>query len=178
MTQTNTPPRTAQSNIEKIVQLEEEEERRRSFVDRFPEMIGSFAGSVSFVVCQLAFVGLWAVANSEVLLGLPAFDPFPFSLLSGLLSLEGVLLTACFLIRQNRMSLIADRRSHLDLQIRLLTEKETTKVIQMLERMSREMGMEHHVTDQETKGLGDATSVESLAQELKDKLADDAGGTR
>ena len=61
MTQTNTPPRTAQSNIEKIVQLEEEDERRRSFIDRFPEMIGSFAGSVTFVVCQLTFVGLWAV---------------------------------------------------------------------------------------------------------------------
>src|SRR3954453_20759617 len=83
MTNSASPPSTAQSNIETVVQLEEEEERHRSFADRFPEMIGSFAGSVAFVVCQLAFVGLWAVANSGVVPGLPAFDPFPYSLLSG-----------------------------------------------------------------------------------------------
>ena len=70
---------------------------------------------------------------------------------------------------------MADRRSHLDLQISLLSEKETTKIIQMLERMSRQMGMEHYVTDHETKELGEATAVESLARELKDKLPDDAG---
>src|SRR3954451_15745737 len=105
MTAPSSPPRTAQSNIETVVQLEEEEERHRSFADRFPEMIGSFAGSIAFVVCQLAFVGLWAVANSEVVPGLPAFDPFPYSLLSGALGLESVLLTAFVLIRQNRMSL-------------------------------------------------------------------------
>jgi uncharacterized membrane protein len=161
---------TAQSNIEKVVQLEEEEERHRSFADRFPERIGSFAGSVSFVACQLAFVGLWAIANLGIIPGVPTFDPFPYSLLSGLLSLEGVLLTAFVLIRQNRMSLMADRRSHLDLQISLLAEKETTKIIQMLERMSQQMGMEHHITDRETKELGQATAVEDLARELTDKL--------
>ncbi len=169
----NAPPRTDQSNIETIVQLEEEEERHRSFADRFPEMIGSFAGSVAFVVCQLTFVGLWALANSELVPGLPVFDPFPFSLLSGLLSLESVLLTAFVLIRQNRMSLIADRRSHLDLQISLLSEKETTKIIQMLERMSRQMGMEREVTDAETQELGQATAVEGLAQEPREKLGDE-----
>src|SRR4051812_33268312 len=172
MTDTASPSRTAQYNIEKVVQLEEEEERHRSFADRFPEMIGSFAGSVAFVVCQLAFVGLWAVANSGVIPGLPAFDPFPYSLLSGVLGLESVLLTAFVLIRQNRMSLMADRRSHLDLQISLLAEKETTKIIQMLERMSQQMGIGQHVTDHESKELGQTTAVEGLAQEFKDKLDD------
>ena len=175
MTDTASPSRTAQTNIEKVVQLEEEDERHRSFGDRFPEMIGSFAGSVAFVTCELAFVGLWAVANSDVIPGLPVFDPFPYSLLSGVLGLEGVLLTVFVLIRQNRMNLLADRRSHLDLQLSLLAEKETTKIIQMLERMSRQMGMEHQVADKESKELGEATAVESLARELKDKLPDDAG---
>ena len=174
MTQAIPSPRTAQSNIEKVVRLEEEEERHRSFADRFPEMIGSFAGSVAFVACQLTFVGLWALTNFGAVPVVPVFDPFPFSLLSGVLSLEGVLLTAFVLIRQNRMSLIADRRSHLDLQISLLSEKETTKVIQMLERMSRQMGIEHQVTDRETEELGEATAVESLARDLRDKLDADA----
>jgi uncharacterized membrane protein len=173
MTETDATLPTAQSNIEKVVHLEEEEERRRSFIDRFPEMVGSFAGSVAFVACQLTFVGLWVIANLGIIPGVPVFDPFPYSLLSSLLSLEGVLLTAFVLIRQNRMSLIGDRRSHLDLQISLLAEKETTKIIQMLERMSGKMGIARHVVDQESKELGQATAVESLAQELKEKLDED-----
>ena len=88
------------------------------------------------------------------------------------------MLTAFVLIRQNRMNLIVDRRSHLDLQISLLSEKETTKVIQMLERMSRQMGIEHQVTDQETEELGEATAVENLARDLRDKLDADASASR
>ena len=65
MTDTASPSRTAQTNIEKVVHLEEVEERHRAFADRFPEMIGSFAGSVAFVVCQLAFVGLWACGEQR-----------------------------------------------------------------------------------------------------------------
>ena len=53
-----------------------------------------------------------------------------------LVSLEGVLLSTFVLIKQNRMSKRADRRAHLDLQVNLLTEKEVTKVIQMLEAIS------------------------------------------
>lgn len=62
-----------------------------------------------------------------------------------------MLLTSFVLIRQNRMSRAADQRAHLDLQINLLAEKEITKVLQLLQRMSREMGIEHSVTDQETR---------------------------
>ena len=160
----------AQSSIEAIVRLEEEDERRRSFADRFPEMIGSFAGSVTFVALQLGFVALWVALNVGLVPGVPQFDPFPFALLAGLISLEGVLLTAFVLIRQNRMNIRADRRAHLDLQISLLSEKETTKIIQMLDRMSRQMGMEKETTDAETKELAQATAVEDLARELHDKV--------
>ena len=160
----------AQSNIEAVVRLEEEDERRRSFADRFPEMIGSFAGSVTFVSLQLVFVALWIVLNLGLVPGVPQFDPFPFALLAGLISLEGVLLTAFVLIRQNRMTVRADRRAHLDLQISLLSEKETTKIIQMLDRMSRQMGIEAQTTDAETKELSQATAVEDLARDLHEKV--------
>jgi uncharacterized membrane protein len=160
----------AQSNIEAIVRLEEEDEKRRSFADRFPEMIGSFAGSVTFVALQLGFVALWVALNVGLIPGVPQFDPFPFALLAGLVSLEGVLLTAFVLVRQNRMNIRADRRAHLDLQISLLSEKETTKLIQMLDRMSRQMGIEAETTDAETKELAQATAVEDLARDLHDKV--------
>jgi uncharacterized membrane protein len=93
----------------------------------------------------------WIAVNLGSLDFIPPFDPFPFPLLSVVLSGEAVLLTAFVLIRQNRMSRQADQRSHLDLQINLLAEKEATKIIQMLE-------------------LAQGTAVEGLARELRENL--------
>jgi uncharacterized membrane protein len=88
-----------------------------------------------------------------------------------------VLLTAFVLIRQNRMSLRADRRSHLGLQINLLSEKEITKVIQMLGRMSKQMGIEAEVTDSETRELSENTSIETIARDLRANLDPKASQT-
>ena len=170
MANSNAPPRAVQSNIEAIVRLEEAEEQNRSLLERSPEVIGSFAGTVWFVGLQLSLVALWAAANLGVIPGIPVFDPFSCSLLSGVLSLEGVLLTAFVLIRQNRMNAKADRRNHLALQISLLSEKEVTKVIQMLEGMSRSMGIAAETVDEEAKELGETTAVEGLARQLHEHL--------
>ena len=99
----------------------------------------------------------------------PAFDPYPFQLLCMLVSLEGVLLSTFVLIKQNRMSNRADRRAHLDLQMNLLTEKEVTKVIQLLERISDHLGLTDH-GDAETRELGQETAVDELARELDQRL--------
>jgi uncharacterized membrane protein len=84
-----------------------------------------------------------------------------------ILALEAVLLTAFVLIRQNWMSLKADQRSHLDLQINLLAEREATKVIQLLQRISKHLGIEETVTDVKTRELGKDTEVEDVARDLR-----------
>lgn len=172
------PPQTALSNIEAIVRLEEEAEAARSLAHRISEAIGGFAGTLSFVVVHLAVLALWIVVNLGLLPGVPVFDPYPFSLLSGGMSMEAVLLTAFVLLKQNRMSNRSDRRSHLDLQINLLSEREITKVIQMLDRMSRQLGMETQVTDSETRELGETTKVDKLARELHQSLDQGPGSAR
>jgi uncharacterized membrane protein len=88
------------------------------------------------------------------------------------------MLTAFVLIRQNRMSLRADRRNHLGLQINLLAEKEITTIIQMLGRMSRQMGIEAEVTDSETREFAEDTSVETIARDLQDNLNPKASESR
>ena len=163
-------PTTAQTNVETILRLEDEAEADQSIAARASETIGRFAGTITFVLVQLCLVGLWLGIN----LGSRAFDPFPFSLLSVVLSFECVMLTAFILIRQNRMSLRADQRTHLALQINLLSEQEATKIIQMLERMSRQMGIESAVTDSETRELGTDTSIDSIVRNLREPLIEQA----
>jgi uncharacterized membrane protein len=170
MSRNSTPPRSVQSNIEAIVRLEEEVEEQRRPLERVSEAVGSFAGTNCFIALQLCFVACWVGVNLGTMPGVPAFDPFPFSLLSGVLSLEGVLLAAFVLIRQNRMSLKADHRNHLDLQINLLSEKEVTKVIQMLQVISRQMGIEAEAVDREVEELSQVTAVEAVSRQVQDNV--------
>jgi uncharacterized membrane protein len=164
------PALTAQ-NIETVIRLEEEHEGRKSQIGRMTEWIGSFAGTIYFVLLQLLGVAAWISANTGIL-PIKPFDPYPFSILALGLTLEGVLLMSFILIRQSSMSDRADRRSHLDLQINLLAEQEITKVLQMLQRTTSHLGI-NDITDAETAELSKETAVESLNEELRANLSQD-----
>ena len=171
---TQSASRTVQDNIRAIIVMQEHQDQERSWSDRIGDAIGTFAGTVTFVLLHLLLFGAWAAANTGMVPGVPQWDPYPFSLLCMIVSMEGVLLSTFVLIKQNRMGVRSDRRNHLDLQVNLLTEKEVTKVIQMLERISAHMGIEQEVTDAETRELGRVTAVDDLARELERKLPEDA----
>ena len=158
------------SNIDTVVRLEEEHDKGVTRAHRLSEAIGKFAGTPVFALLQVIAILLWMAVNTSRLWPFPAFDPVPFPLLSMILALEAVVLTSFVLIRQNRMSEKADQRSHLDLQINLLAEKETTKLIQLLQRMSEHLGIMDQVMDPEVHELSKDTEVEDVAHDLKENL--------
>jgi uncharacterized membrane protein len=163
-------PRIAARNIEEVMCLEREAAEQRSLADRVADLIAGFAGTVIFVLLHLVWFGVWATVNAGVVPGVPAFDPYPFQLLCMIVSMEGVLLSTFVLIKQNRMSARADERSHLGLQVGLLSEQEVTKVIQMLEGISTHLGIQREVVDAEAKELGRHTAVRGLARQLRERL--------
>ncbi|HEV7817272.1 MAG TPA: DUF1003 domain-containing protein [Janthinobacterium sp.] len=92
-----------------------------------------FAGIIVFVL-------VWIAANliaDEI--GWDPIDPPPFFWLQGLISLNAFLITTTVMIRQNRMAELSKRHAHLDLQVNLLTEKKTSKIISLLEELRRDM---------------------------------------
>ena len=165
-----TPPPAALRNIEDVIRLEQEATRSRSLADRVADGIAGFAGTVLFVLLHLAWFAAWATVNAGLVPVIPAFDPYPYQLLTMMVSLEGVLLATFVLIKQNRMGARADERAHLALQISLLSEQEVTKVIQMLERISTELGIARGVMDAEARELGEHTAIQGLARQLRDRL--------
>ena len=100
---------------------------------------------------------------------LAGFDPYPFSFLTLIVSLEAIFLSLFVLISQSRMSREADRRAHLDLQVNLLAEQENTKALEMLHRISQHLGLEIP-RDDEVHGLIEKTHVDHLASELDKRL--------
>jgi uncharacterized membrane protein len=76
--------------------------------------------------------------------GVLPFDPFPYGLLTMIVSLEAIFLSTFVLISQNRLSEEIEQRADLDLHIGLLTEHELTRVLQMLDAIQDKMGIEKH----------------------------------
>jgi uncharacterized membrane protein len=163
-------PASAENNINTVIRLEEESQKDRTTADRISDVIAGFVGSIPFVVLHLIWFGIWVTINIGGVASRWRFDPYPFALLCMLVSLEGVLLSTFVLIKQNRMGKRADHRSHLDLQVNLLAEKEVTKILQMQRLICRRLGIEEAEADAEVAELSHVTAVENLAHEVDKKL--------
>src|SRR5882757_6636942 len=130
---TETIANVIRENIETIARMEEEFKRKRTFSDRVADRIGDFSGSMTFVVVHAFAFAVWIGLNLGLVPGIRPWDKFPFMLLGLVVSLEAIFLSTFVLIKQSRMSRRADERAHLDLQINLLSEREMTLVLQMLQ---------------------------------------------
>ena len=62
-------PQSVVENIDQVVRLEEGLTAQRNLPDRVGEAVGSFAGKLAFVGCQLAVVVSWVLANAGLLPG-------------------------------------------------------------------------------------------------------------
>jgi uncharacterized membrane protein len=129
-------------NIATLLRLHEETARRRTLQARLADGITWFSGRMVFVYLHVVWFGTWILINAGLLPPLRPFDPFPYGLLTMIVSLEAIFLSTFVLISQNRLSAEADRRADLDLHIGLLTEHEVTRVLQMLDAVHRKLGIE------------------------------------
>jgi uncharacterized membrane protein len=125
-------------NVQSMRRVEEAALANRSMADRIAAFVANFCGSMPFVWLHVAGFSIWIAMNSVP--GLSHFDPFPFTFLTLVVSLEAIFLSSFILISQNYELRISERRNQLDLQINLLTEQENTKMIQMLERIAKKVG--------------------------------------
>ena len=166
------PLPAALENIECIARLENHFLENRTLVDRIGDGVGGFVGTMWFVLIHVAWFVFWFVVNLSLIPGIRPFDPFPFILLSVAVSMEGVLLTTFVLMKQNRMSKRADHRNQLNLQIDMLSERELTKILQMLTVISSKLGLEETASEPEVAQLSQTTAVDVLAHEIKKRVPD------
>lgn len=152
-------------NIRTIIDLRREAASRRSLEDRVSDAITNVSGRMVFVYFHVLWFGLWIVLNTG-LLGIKAFDPFPYGLLTMIVSLEAIFLSTFVLISQNRMNDLAERRADLDLHIGLLSEHETTRVLQMLDAIQTKLGIENH-TESDLADLEMETKPEDVLAEIE-----------
>ncbi len=152
-------------NIRTIINLRLKAANERSVQDRIADAITSFSGHMVFAYVHIVWFGVWILLNTGRV-GVRPFDPFPYGLLTMVVSLEAIFLSTFVLISQNRLSQEAERRADLDLHIGLLTEHELTRVLQMLDAIQAKMGIANHA-DSELADLEMETKPEDVLAEIE-----------
>ncbi len=177
--QTNTPVDQADKresghptadNIRAIVEVQRQAQREATLGERIGQAISDFVGTMRFVTLQSLAMVAWIAWNGLAPKAM-RFDPYPYGLMTFIVSLEGVLIATFVLIAQNRMSRQSDERDHLNLQISLLAEQEMTLMLKLLRRVSDrlEIPAESEDADRAEK-LSEETNVYELVKSLRQEL--------
>jgi uncharacterized membrane protein len=164
---------SAQENVRTISRLERDALRNRSSAERFSDALTKAVGSLTSIALHAGWFATWIAVNIGLIPRLPPFDPFPFGILTLIVSTEGVLLALIILISQNRMIRQADRRAHLDLQISLLAEQESTLTLHTLLRIARHLGLPEDASEAQAKELVRQTDVTGMMHTLNEQLPEE-----
>lgn len=133
-------PGTVSGNIDAVAQIYAREKRGISLPRNVIERASEFVGRPVYLANVVGFVAAWILINVLAKrFGWMPFDPPPFYWLQGIIGLLGLIVGTAVLIRQNRLARMAEQHAHLDLQVNLLTEQKTSKIIQLLEDLRRDL---------------------------------------
>jgi uncharacterized membrane protein len=151
-------PASVNDNIDTISEFYAEHEQQVSATQRVVEKVAMFLGSPGYVAANILFILCWIAANLVAAdIGWDPIDEPPFFWLQGVIGLNAFVISTTVLIRQNRMSRLADHHAHLDLQVNLLTDQKASKIIELLEALRRDM------PDVRTQEDGEATTLSKPA---------------
>jgi uncharacterized membrane protein len=165
-----------EENFQAIAAWEQAALHHRSGIERLSERITTGASRGAVLAIHVAWFGVWITVNSGVVPGVSPFDPFPFPLLTMLVSLEAIFLALFVLSSQNRLARQADKRAHLDLQIDLLSEREMTAVLKLLRDITTHLNVKTSEPLPQILDLAKNTNIHDLTDKL-DQLDGESGET-
>ena len=142
---------------------------KRTRVERIADWMTSSFGSMTFLLINVFIFLFWILINTGQIKWITPFDPFPFILLTTFVSLEAIILAIFVLISQNRNSKIDDLREETHLQINLISEKEITKLMKMMEILLEKQGVDLS-QDPELKKLLKPISEEEIENKLAKEI--------
>jgi uncharacterized membrane protein len=153
-------------NINALIQRRAADQKTMSRQERIAQSMTNFAGSLPFVYLHALVFGLWILVNVEWLPVMPAFDP-SLVILAMVASVEAIFISTFVLISQNRMALEDDKRADLSLQISLLNEHETTKLIAMVSAIADRLGIDTEVEQHEIEEMKQNVPPEVVMEEIE-----------
>jgi len=118
--------------------VNEEMEEHSTPLQRIADWIAWFSGSMPFLMINAAWFIIWITLN-EFNLGVPQWDPFPFGLLTMIVSLEAIFLSCFVLVSQNRQAEKDRVRSDIEYEVNIKAELEVTHLHEKTDRIYENM---------------------------------------
>ena len=129
-------------NIESILCEEDKERAAKPKLYKMVSTVAAFCGTVAFLWLNLGVFAIWIAINEALF----KFDPYPFTFLLFIVSLEAIFLSILILISQNMAAAENERRHHLDLQMNLLSEREITALMRLVVEVAERAGVPEEKT--------------------------------
>ncbi len=172
-------PEHIDQNLESVVAIQKREWENATPWQRRVERIGRLVAHPSYVVGLLLLTGLWISLNLSLpMFGRASFDPFPFPLLDGVLTLCALLTSTVVLMAQHRQARLEQQHTHLNLQVTLLTEQKVSKLIRLLEELRHDLPMVRDRHDPQASELQQATDTARVVSAIEEVgLAGEKAGT-
>jgi uncharacterized membrane protein len=152
-----------------IRSLKAQADEKRTLSEKIADWITNTFGTMTFLVINVIWFVVWLVWNTEIIPGVEPFDPFPFGLLTTIVSLEAIILAIFVLISQNRAERVDDLRQEMDLQVDMIAEEELTKLMRMVSLLLEKNGIDIS-QDEELQGMLAPTNVEKLEKILENQI--------
>jgi uncharacterized membrane protein len=154
-------------NIESVVALQKREWETVGVAQRRVEVVGRWLGRPLYLVGLLTAIAVWVSVN-VIRQAQGGWDPPPFELLDGVMTLISLITTTIVLIAQNRQTKLEKQHTHLQLQVALLTEQKVTKLIKLIEELRRDMPMVRDRHDPHAEALQESADTAKVVAALEE----------
>ena len=138
-------PAHVEDTVQAVARFHATHHADASLVQRMIEQITRRAGSPAFIVLLAVLVVTWIVLNLSLMaVGRTPIDEPPFFWLQGVVTLTALFMTVIILTTQRREDKLAGLRDQLTLELSILSEQKSAKIIGLLEEMRRD---DPHISD-------------------------------
>lgn len=159
---------TVQNRRKAIKSFKAKADAKRSPAEKFADLLTAKFGSVTFLTLNALWFAVWIPINMGLIPGIEPFDPFPFGLLTMIVSLEAIALAIIVLISQNREARVSELREEVELQINTIADSELTKIINLLALLLEKEGVK--IDDPEIKKMLKPIDSAAIVRQLEAEL--------
>ena len=162
-------PAHIEDTIRSIAALHAEHHRTATPIQRTVERLTAFVGRPRFIGILTVGATVWTLGNSAApLLGLKPLDPPPFAWFDGAVSLGALYIALLILTTQRRQDELAQNREQLTLELSILSEQKTAKIIQLLEEARADNPNLRNRVDEEAAAMAVPADPQSVLNAIKE----------
>ena len=160
-------PAHIEETVKAIGRVQAQHENEATPLERLMEQLTAAIGRPAFLVWLALAVAAWTLGNAlSPRFGYAPIDPPPFSWLQGAISLSALSVTVIILTSQRRADKLAGLRAQLTLELAILGEQKTAKVIDLLEEHRRDNPLMADRSDPEANDMAKPADPEAVLEAI------------